>query len=773
MSYTIVLRVYDKEQLLVVKQFNTNSIIIGQEGADVHLGLKSNSISPIHAMLEERNGRFFLLDLGSSQGTFLNGNKTLESQLSNGDKIVMGDIRIEFSAIRSGVTTNNNDNQNKNEVVKPDAPVQTPVKSSDEITNEVKVTDSNVKNLKADNNLSDNSDNIIPDNVSHITSPFSKNNKLENKELTNETTSKPIKDESNLSIADSSDDLKLSNDTRQVQQTGSFSLVEEISSDVNNKINHVEASMSSDKIHPKAAVQKVKKRNTFAPPSAYRDVREFIKPTKGTVVEVLVAWKERVLDTYHFSEKKKIFIGSDSSSDIIIPLLGSKSKKLNLVEITDMASIHFVPKMEGEIYTENSSRTLSQMLDSPSVKQSGQTYTLTLQQGEMARLNLGGGINIYVRYVSHTPKPLVAPLFDLTSGDSIAVLLAFLILGSIGLYSFLNAPEVKEAPKEEKVRTAVILQPKRTKALPKLPPKPKPKPPAVVELAEKTVKPPKVTPPPKPEPPKPKPKKPKPVEKIATAPKPAKKTGGAKKVNRVTKPRKTGTNAKTGGSVKVSNKEGRRAGQKKPGASNIFSVFGSKGKRDSIDQGFSGNGGALAGQAARASGGSGSSVDRAGSGLGTRIKGTGTTGSGAGNAGTSGGLKVNRSGTGNGFGSGNGLGGRKATLVQVGGVGEQVVGTIDREAIRRVIRSNRDKITYCYQKELNKNPSLNGKLKLKWDINSRGRAQNIGPVVSGTTIASASSIASCIKNRMVTWQFPRPGASESVTVTYPFVFNSN
>ena len=65
-----------------------NSLVLGQMG-----------ISRSHAEVAVQNGEYVLRDLGSKQGTYLNGNRVEESQLANGDRVQLGGpqgISLEF-----------------------------------------------------------------------------------------------------------------------------------------------------------------------------------------------------------------------------------------------------------------------------------------------------------------------------------------------------------------------------------------------------------------------------------------------------------------------------------------------------------------------------------------------------------------------------------------------------------------------------------------------------------------------------------------------------
>src|SRR5882672_12896885 len=73
-------------------------MVIGR-GEESHLFLPDYRLSRRHAEVEQRIDGFYIVDLGSTNGTFLNGQRIVgERRLSDGDLISLGDSRLVFSS---------------------------------------------------------------------------------------------------------------------------------------------------------------------------------------------------------------------------------------------------------------------------------------------------------------------------------------------------------------------------------------------------------------------------------------------------------------------------------------------------------------------------------------------------------------------------------------------------------------------------------------------------------------------------------------------------
>ena len=53
-------------------------------------------LSSSHCTIVHENGRFLLRDLGSAEGTLVNGNVVTEIELRTGDVAEFGEMRVEF-----------------------------------------------------------------------------------------------------------------------------------------------------------------------------------------------------------------------------------------------------------------------------------------------------------------------------------------------------------------------------------------------------------------------------------------------------------------------------------------------------------------------------------------------------------------------------------------------------------------------------------------------------------------------------------------------------
>jgi FHA domain len=68
-------------------------------GADSQIALKDSTVSGQHASVRYEDGKFFLTDLDSSNGTFLNDRKIVREELKDNDVIRFGEIIVRFKRL--------------------------------------------------------------------------------------------------------------------------------------------------------------------------------------------------------------------------------------------------------------------------------------------------------------------------------------------------------------------------------------------------------------------------------------------------------------------------------------------------------------------------------------------------------------------------------------------------------------------------------------------------------------------------------------------------
>ena len=161
--------------------------------------------------------------------------------------------------------------------------------------------------------------------------------------------------------------------------------------------------------------------------------------------------------------------------------------------------------------------------------------------------------------------------------------------------------------------------------------------------------------------------------------------------------------------------------------------------------------------------------------------GTGLRGTGSGGGGTGPGTLFGGGGVGTGVGVGSGSGGGRGS----GGPGARgrphgevavrmqtetphVSGYLSPEQIMRVVRQNQAAVRYCYEAQLQRQPSLRGRIEIAWRINREGRVTTSR--VARSTMGNPG-VEGCIVRQVRNWRFDQPDGGE-VDVVFPFIFGS-
>ena len=98
MATPLTLKVFRGDELVRTEQFARDIIKIGRLSS-AHLSLDDEKISRIHSVIEVANdGSISVIDMGSAEGTYVNGRRVNRGPLHSGDQIGLGGLRILVEA---------------------------------------------------------------------------------------------------------------------------------------------------------------------------------------------------------------------------------------------------------------------------------------------------------------------------------------------------------------------------------------------------------------------------------------------------------------------------------------------------------------------------------------------------------------------------------------------------------------------------------------------------------------------------------------------------
>jgi hypothetical protein len=93
---------------------------------------------------------------------------------------------------------------------------------------------------------------------------------------------------------------------------------------------------------------------------------------------------------------------------------------------------------------------------------------------------------------------------------------------------------------------------------------------------------------------------------------------------------------------------------------------------------------------------------------------------------------------------------------------------LSREDIQSVIRAAQPQIRYCYEKQLVRDPQLEGMLRLEISISPDGDVTQVTPASSSL---DSDEVVECVVGLARAWTFP--GAGGATEVAYPFIFSAD
>lgn len=104
--------VLDQQVFLVTNLLNRQSQalvqpqktwLIGRDGGQVSLAVRDKRLSRRHAAIQYQHNDFYLVDLGSTNGTFVNGERIRhQTPLRDGDRIRLGSMTLSFFICKTG-----------------------------------------------------------------------------------------------------------------------------------------------------------------------------------------------------------------------------------------------------------------------------------------------------------------------------------------------------------------------------------------------------------------------------------------------------------------------------------------------------------------------------------------------------------------------------------------------------------------------------------------------------------------------------------------------
>lgn len=81
--------------VLTAAQLTTGELSFGRSPR-CGMVLADDTVSRYHAMLRRREDRWYLVDLGSSNGTWVNGRRIFDAEVRAGDDVRLGEVRFRL-----------------------------------------------------------------------------------------------------------------------------------------------------------------------------------------------------------------------------------------------------------------------------------------------------------------------------------------------------------------------------------------------------------------------------------------------------------------------------------------------------------------------------------------------------------------------------------------------------------------------------------------------------------------------------------------------------
>lgn len=436
--------------------------------------------------------------------------------------------------------------------------------------------------------------------------------------------------------------------------------------------------------------------------------------TAGKVLRLGVIQGGKIIEDKTLDKRENVSIGNDGKNTLVVPM-SNLPKSLTIFELKGQQySLCFTETMDGKLSVgagQNEQLSFQALKSQGMAKKRGDLYVMPLPEGAKGKLSLGE-ITLLFQFVNPpklAPKMELPPAargnpFNTIDRTFTAILMAFLIVEFTGAIAL----SARAVPTDDV---------------------------ALEELPDRFVK---MVVPPKPKEP------PKPVED------PNKKVE-AKEEKKADKEEKKVAEAKP-----VDSAAHKAAVQKAVASKGLLKILGSAGGPGSGVSDVFGNGAGATDVASALQGAGGVAVSDTVSGQGPKGGGAGQA-AGIGQLGTQGGGAVDT-----GAKRDVGIRGRVSDATP-----EVETADLDKAALGRFIKARLSAIQGCYESQLKRNPSLKGRIVVRFTIGTTGRVTEVD--IDENQMGN-DEVASCIKAKIRAWTTPfKPEAD--ATVSYPFVFS--
>jgi len=132
----------------------------------------------------------------------------------------------------------------------------------------------------------------------------------------------------------------------------------------------------------KSPYKKSKKGKTFAPPSEVQDLKSYLKPSKGPTVQVIVAWKERILNTYNFKGTKAVRVNAGGENDIALPD-GLVPKGYPIIDLSGGLRVNTTADMGVEMVSANGQLGIEDLKRAGKSAAAGAGFATRVEQSEV------------------------------------------------------------------------------------------------------------------------------------------------------------------------------------------------------------------------------------------------------------------------------------------------------------------------------------------------------------------------------------------------------